>query len=164
MPKKSTRVPSKRTASPARAKPAPLKNQRLYIIFAAIALLVIGAAAFLIIANPLAAEEADLGNLPGEINVSQAYNLYQQGAFLLDVRTQEEWDASHVPDATLIPLDQLENRLGELPRDQEIVVICRSGNRSQVGRDILRQAGFNAVTSVSGGIQAWSASGFPVLP
>lgn len=98
--------------------------------------------------------------LPREIGVDQAYEKYQAGTFVLDVRTQEEWDEYHVPDTTLIPLDQLAARVSELPKDQEIVVICRSGNRSQEARDILLQAGFNA-TSVAGGLKEWYASGYP---
>ncbi|MBO9369134.1 MAG: rhodanese-like domain-containing protein [Chloroflexi bacterium] len=100
--------------------------------------------------------------LPAEISVQEAYRLYQQGYFLLDVRTQEEWNSVHVPNATLIPLDQLPQRLQELPKDQPILVICRSGNRSQTGRDILLQNGFQA-TSVQGGLRAWQAAGYPVV-
>ncbi len=100
--------------------------------------------------------------LPGEISVKEAYQKYTEGAFVLDVRTQEEWDEYHIPNATLIPLDQLPNRVNEVSKDQEIVVICRSGNRSQVGRDILRDAGFEQVTSSAGGLQAWSAAGYPI--
>jgi len=99
--------------------------------------------------------------LPNEISVQQAYNLREQGAFILDVRTQAEWDERHVPGATLIPLDELPNRLSEVPKDQQVVVMCRSGNRSQAGRDILRQAGFEQVTSMAGGINQWAASGYP---
>ncbi|MEN9562374.1 MAG: hypothetical protein RIR73_618 [Chloroflexota bacterium] len=95
-----------------------------------------------------------------EISVDQAFQKYQAGTFLLDVRTQEEWDEYHVPNTTLIPLDELPSRLSELPKDQEIVVICRSGNRSQQGRDILLNAGFNA-TSMAGGLKEWYASGYP---
>ncbi len=98
--------------------------------------------------------------LASEISVDQAYEMYQSGAFVLDVRTHEEWDEYHAPNTTLIPLDQLSSRLNELPKDQEIVVICRSGNRSQQARDILINAGFNA-TSVAGGLKAWYASGYP---
>jgi len=109
---------------------------------------------------------AILGNqrhgLPAEISADQAYQKYQQGAFLLDVRTVEEWNEYHVPNTTLIPLDQLPARLNELPRDREIVVICRSGNRSQQGRDILLQAGFSQVTSMAGGLKQWSALGYPI--
>ena len=64
----------------------------------------------------------------------------------MDVRTQEEWNEFHAPNTTLIPLDELASRVNELPKDQPIVVVCRSGNRSQTGRDILLQAGFNATS------------------
>jgi len=106
----------------------------------------------------------DTASLPTEITVQQAYAKYQAGTFLLDVRTQAEWDEYHAPNTTLIPLDQLVNRLNELPKDQEIVVVCRSGNRSQQGRDTLLQAGFEQVTSMSGGLNAWRAAGYPIEP
>ena len=101
-------------------------------------------------------------SLPAEISVEEAHNKYQEGAFVLDVRTQEEWDEYHAPKPTLIPLDELPTRVNEVPKDQEIVVICRSGNRSQVGRDILLEAGFEQVTSSAGGLKAWSAAGYPI--
>jgi rhodanese-related sulfurtransferase len=102
--------------------------------------------------------------LPAEISVAQAYQKYQDGAFLLDVRTQEEWDEYHAPNTTLIPLDQLSQRVNELPKDQEIVVVCRSGNRSQEGRDILLNAGFEEVTSMAGGLSSWRTAGYPIQP
>lgn len=95
------------------------------------------------------------------INVDEAYQKFQAGEFVLDVRTQEEWNDYHIEGTTHIPLDELPNRLSELPKDQEIVVICHSGNRSQQGRDILLDAGFNA-TSVTGGLLAWHEKGFPL--
>lgn len=102
--------------------------------------------------------------LASTITVNEAYNLYQNGAFVLDVRTLEEWNEFHAPNTTLIPLDQLASRLNEVPRDRQIVVVCRSGNRSQQGRDILLNAGFTQVTSMSGGLNEWRASGFPIEP
>ena len=87
---------------------------------------------------------------------------YQQGVFLLDVRTQEEWDEFHAPNTTLIPLDQLGSRLSELPQDEPIVVVCRSGNRSQAGRDILLANGYEPATSMAGGLNAWREAGFPI--
>ena len=101
--------------------------------------------------------------LPDEISVQQAYQLHKEGTFFLDVRTQEEWDANHIEGATLIPLDQLQSRVKEVPQDQEIVVVCRSGNRSQAGRDILRQAGIEQATSMAGGVNAWYAAGYPTV-
>lgn len=99
--------------------------------------------------------------LAREVNVDEAYQMYQEGVFVLDVRTQEEWDEYHAPNTTLIPLDQLPARLSELPKDREILVVCRSGNRSQQGRDILLDAGFTA-TSMAGGLREWYAKGYPI--
>ena len=98
------------------------------------------------------------------VSVADAYQMYQSGAFVLDVRTPEEWNEYRIPNTTLIPLDQLAARLGEVPRDRPIVVVCRSGNRSQQGRDILLNAGFEGVVSMSGGLSEWRASGYPVEP
>ena len=100
--------------------------------------------------------------LPLEISVDEAHQIYQEGVFLLDVRTQEEWDDFHAPNSVHIPLDQLESRHTELPQGEQIAVICRSGNRSQAGRDILLKNGFEAVTSVAGGLNAWREAGYPI--
>ena len=89
-------------------------------------------------------------SLAREVSVDEGYQMVQNGTYVVDVRTQEEWDEYHVPDTTLIPLDQLPNRLNEVPKDKTILVVCRSGNRSQEGRDILLSAGYNA-TSMAGG-------------
>ena len=100
-------------------------------------------------------------SITSEISVEDAYQLYQQGAFVLDVRTQQEWNEYHAPNTTLIPLDQLQSRLNEIPRDRQVVVVCRSGNRSQQGRDILLSAGYQAA-SMAGGLKDWSAKGYPI--
>ena len=105
---------------------------------------------------------AKTGGMPSTISVNEAFQKYNQGIFLLDVRRQDEWDAYHVVNTTLIPLDELPNRLSELPRDKEIVVICHSGNRSSQGRDILLNAGFTQVTSMEGGLIAWNNAGYPL--
>lgn len=101
--------------------------------------------------------------LASEITPEQARSMAASGAFILDVREPSEWAEFHVAGTTLIPLGQLEKRLSEVPRDREVVVICRSGNRSTSGRDILAKAGFTSVTSMSGGLLSWRAKGFPTL-
>lgn len=97
-----------------------------------------------------------------EISIQQAADRRTAGAFMLDVREPDEWQQIRIPGATLIPLGELPQRLSELPKDQEIVVVCRSGNRSQVGAEILAKAGFSGVTSMAGGVNEWSAAGLPV--
>ena len=98
-----------------------------------------------------------------EITATQAAELRDQGAFILDVREPDEWNAGHIPGATLIPLGELSSRLSELPQDQQIVVVCRSGNRSATGRDILLDAGFQQVTSMGGGMNTWVSLGLPTV-
>jgi len=98
-----------------------------------------------------------------EISVAQAYQKFQQGTFFLDVRTQAEWDQLHLAKSTLIPLDQLSSRLAEVPKDQDVVVICRSGARSKEGMNLLRGAGFTRVSCMTGGLIAWQAAGYPLV-
>lgn len=107
-------------------------------------------------------QASNAGTLPAFVSVDETHQMYQDGAFVLDVRTPEEWNEFHVPNTTLIPLEELASRVNELPKDQPIVVVCRSGNRSQAGRDILLQAGFN-VTSMNSGLNEWRASGYPTV-
>ena len=96
------------------------------------------------------------------ISVAQAYQKYQQGAFFLDVRSQEEWDQVHIANSTLIPLAELQNRLTELTKDRDIVVVCLSGHRSEEGVTMLRNAGFSRATCMTGGLTAWKAAGYPL--
>ena len=112
-------------------------------------------------AAPASSAPAAAAALPAEISVADAAAKRDAGAFILDVRQPDEWNAVHIPGATLIPLDQLEARVNEVPKDKEVVVVCRSGNRSQQGRDILKSAGFSQVTSMAGGMNQWSAAGYP---
>jgi rhodanese-related sulfurtransferase len=83
------------------------------------------------------------------------------GAFLLDVREQDEWDAGHAPGALHIPLGELGERHSEIARDQPLYVICRSGNRSGHAARALADAGWEA-SNVAGGMQAWAAAGRPM--
>lgn len=124
-------------------------------------LLVVALAVFLIAS--LGGEKAsNAGTLPASVSVDEAHQMYEEGTFVLDVRTPEEWNEFHAPNTTLIPLDELASRVDELPKDQPIVVVCRSGNRSQTGRDILLQAGFDA-TSMNGGLNEWRSKGYAVV-
>jgi rhodanese-related sulfurtransferase len=74
-----------------------------------------------------------------------------KAGFMLDVRQPPELAVEQVPGAVNIPLPQLRQRLGELPRDREIHVVCRSGQRAYYATRILLQNGFKA-RNVSGGM------------
>lgn len=80
-------------------------------------------------------------------------------ATLLDVRTREEWDAGHAPQATRFELARLEaGELPDVPKDATIYVYCRTGNRATTAVEILEQAGYTDVTNV-GGLTDWQAAG-----
>jgi phage shock protein E len=114
-------------------------------------------------AAPAAAPAATAQTLGPDIDVATAKSLQgQSDVVTLDVRTPEEYAAGHIPGVVLIPLDELPNRLDEVPKDKTIVVTCRSGNRSAQAADILRQAGYTDVHNMVGGITAWEQAGYPV--
>ncbi|NPV56150.1 MAG: rhodanese-like domain-containing protein [Anaerolineae bacterium] len=127
----------------------------------------LGALAVVVIILAVSAFQPQAGGaaeaLPREVSVDEAHDLQAQGAFMLDVRELEEWEQFHMPGATLIPLGELESRLSEVPQEQAVVVVCRSGNRSASGRDILLQAGYQNVTSMAGGMNQWASAGYPTV-
>ena len=75
--------------------------------------------------------------------------------FLLDVREPYEYQIAQIG-GTLIPQNDVPNRLAEIPRDREIVVHCRSGARSQRIAELLKQSGYTQVVNLAGGILAWA--------
>ena len=157
---------SKHTAVPASHQRQKIHKRNLTWLWVGLAALLVVFAGILLI-RPRTTPTFEITPAPPdtasvEITPVQAYEKIQQGAFVLDVRSQEEWDQFHIAGSTLIPLDQLQNRLDELPKDKEIVVICLSGHRSQSGTTILQQAGFTRVFCLSGGLQAWTEAKYPV--
>jgi rhodanese-related sulfurtransferase len=103
-----------------------------------------------------------LGPRQGEVTADQAYQLQENGALILDVRSREEWSEVRIPGAKLIPLDELPGRLNEIPLDIPVILQCRSGNRSQQGLGFLMNVGFSNIISMRGGIQDWMAAGFSI--
>jgi len=81
---------------------------------------------------------------------------------LLDVREYPEFAAGHLKDARLIPLAEIERRAGELPKDQPMVCMCRSGRRSAEAAEIFARLGFTNVTQLTGGVMAWEQAGLPL--
>lgn len=84
--------------------------------------------------------------------------------FLLDVREPHEYETARIEGSTLIPLGELGERKGELPKDRKIAVHCKSGGRSAKAVGLLREAGFQDVWNVAGGIGAWSDEIDPSVP
>ncbi len=80
---------------------------------------------------------------------------------VLDVREPSEYAAGHIAGSTLIPLGQLASRLGELPKDREIICVCASGSRSSSAARHLLSHGYT-VLNLRGGMSRWHRAGLPV--
>lgn len=85
-----------------------------------------------------------------------------EGAHLIDVREQSEWDAGHAPSAQLLPASSLLENLEKLPEDDEdLYIVCRTGGRSFQVAQWLTANGFDAI-NVGGGMDQWFESGLPI--
>jgi rhodanese-related sulfurtransferase len=100
-----------------------------------------------------------------EVDTAAALQLINhKNALVLDVREPNEYAAGHVLNSKLIPLGKLKERMGELEkhREQSIVVVCRSGNRSGTACYLLGKQGFAHVYNLAGGVQAWQKVNLPL--
>lgn len=84
------------------------------------------------------------------------------GALLVDVREQHEFDEVRAPGAVLMPMSSLAARAGELPSDRPLMIVCHSGTRSSAVTSFLARAGRTDVVNVAGGMEAWERGGLPV--
>ena len=102
------------------------------------------------------------GGVPA-VDVKQAAEMQngETGALIIDVREPNEFAQLRAPGAVLVPLGQLNSRVDDLPRDRELLMVCRTGGRSQNATKFLQAHGFDNVTNVSGGMVAWHRAGLP---
>jgi rhodanese-related sulfurtransferase len=98
-----------------------------------------------------------------EVSRKQAQKLIEDGAQLVDVRADHEWESGRIAGATHLPLDELAERAGEIDRERPVVLYCRGGNRSSMATAALADAGYDAV-KLSEGIVGWVEAGLPVDP
>lgn len=97
----------------------------------------------------------------GEVGLDDFAAAHSQGAFVLDVRENDEYADGHVPGAKHIPMNDVPQRLDEVPTDREVYVICHSGGRSRAVADLLRQRGVSAL-NVTDGTAGWLRRGWPL--
>lgn len=86
---------------------------------------------------------------------NELHDKLKDDGFLLDVRTQKEFSTAAIPNAVNIPVDELRNRLDELPKDKTIYIYCEIGLRGYLAQRIIRQKGFDKVFNLSGGFALW---------
>ena len=99
-----------------------------------------------------------------EISSTVAHRKAIEGILLVDVREKDEVNqlAFDVPNISNIPLTEFENRYKELPKDKELIIVCRGGIRSLRAALFLMANGFTKILNMQNGIMGWSKDGFPV--
>ena len=103
---------------------------------------------------------------PLEVSVHNARELLQNRAGscrVIDVREPHEWQICHIEGAQHIPMRQIPEVAGDLPRDEHLLICCHHGGRSLRVTQYLRSLGFDAVTNIAGGVDAWSREIDPSL-
>jgi hydroxyacylglutathione hydrolase len=105
----------------------------------------------------------------GRVGIAQLHDMLSrtgdgnaEAPLVIDVRQADEFAVAHVPGTVQLMCGDLRDRLAELPRERPILTICASGFRSSIAASLLRRAGFEHVSWVSGGVPAWRAAGFRV--
>ena len=97
-----------------------------------------------------------------QVSVEEAYQLYNEGVYIVDLRTAQDFQAGHIPGAVLIPLDDLALRSGELPVGKSILFYCHTGNLSLEAIRMLDDIGFMNLSSLEGGLREWITAGYPI--
>lgn len=106
--------------------------------------------------------------LPGmdvaQLTVGEAADALAGGAVAIDVREPDEWDAGHLEGSVHIPLSELGGRLDELPQDATLVMVCRTGSRSDLAAHALARNGRTGCANLAGGLAAWVTEGRTLAP
>jgi rhodanese-related sulfurtransferase len=98
-----------------------------------------------------------------EVSREEAQKLVEDGAQLVDVRADHEWEVGRIAGATHLPLAELVQRTGEIDKERPVVLYCRGGNRSTMAADALAAAGYDTA-KLSEGIVGWAEAGLPLEP
>ena len=137
-----------------------VSKRTMYVVMLGTAILAVVGAVY----TPTLMNWGDDGEY-GDVTVEEASILIgdKPDLVILDVRTQAEYDTGHIEGAILIPNTELSDRLDELDDSDELLVYCRTGNRSSGAVEILDDAGFNKIYHMNDGISTWISEGYPVV-
>jgi len=97
-----------------------------------------------------------------QITAQAARERQAAGAVVVDVREPHEWREGHIDGAVLLPLSRIGRLTQQVRREQEVILVCRSGNRSNAAAQALIQAGYADVSNLAGGMIAWQRARLPV--
>ena len=114
-------------------------------------------ATVLILASQLFAATRDISSREAKTLLAKNNSIY-----LLDVRTPQEFNQARLSGAVLIPINEFERRISEVPRNKPILVYCAVGSRSKPVADLLTQRGYKEVYHMADGIVGWYRNGYPI--
>lgn len=122
----------------------------------------ITAVALLLIVLSLSASDGTIATTTPEA-VRERLESKDARPLVVDVRELSEYEAGHIGEALLVPLGTVKDALTDVPKDREIVLVCRSGRRSARAYEILAERGFTNLRNMQGGMLAWEKLGYPVV-
>ena len=101
----------------------------------------------------------------GDVSVTEAKSLIEEkpNLVILDVRTVSEYVEGHIEGAINIPVQELEDKIDEISKNDEFLVYCRTGNRSSQAVSILESSGFTKIFHMDEGITGWKNAGYPII-
>jgi rhodanese-related sulfurtransferase len=98
-----------------------------------------------------------------ELDPKRVAELIEEGAELIDVRRDYEWEGGRIAGARHVEVNQLVAEADSIPKDRPVIFYCRSGSRSGMAAAAFREAGYDA-NNMAGGIEAWVEAGLPIEP
>jgi phage shock protein E len=102
-------------------------------------------------------------NVAASERAEQGWQLIEQGAMIVDVRTPQEFSEGHLDNAVNFPQSELDKHFKDVKKDQLIVLYCRSGNRSARSMDLLKKLQFQKIYHLATGINGWNSAGLPLV-
>ena len=121
----------------------------------------IGTAALLLSCG-VSAEDRKFETMTAE-GVHQRLQSEAEKPLVVDVREPDEFEAGHIREALLAPLGDVEKQLAGVPKEREIILVCRSGRRSGIAAKALAERGYSKLWNMEGGMLAWEKLGYPVV-
>jgi rhodanese-related sulfurtransferase len=103
-------------------------------------------------------------DFPLETDVATAARLLREGTLVIDIREPYEIAIVRLPGCTLLPMREIPARAAEIPKDRQVLILCHHGGRSARVTQFLRSAGWDNITNIAGGIDAWAREVDPALP
>lgn len=138
-----------------------MKLNGLKLVFASFAIVMLASCGADMSQNSVSSDDPRSATITPE-GLQQRLSAEGEKPLVVDVREPQEWNAGHIAGAQLAPLGKVVDELAGVEKNREIVLVCRSGNRSGKAQKLLAERGFTNLKNMTGGMLAWEKRGYPV--